>query len=258
MATDTQQTNTETGDILSDEVTKSLKFVCQDGQAVMSITTNLAYIDDALITDWLTDTLAGFKLSCIPFDDVVSDLVKKLEGEYNRYNITPKLTALLLGWKENESRCPIGLIITNADKITATDKRHAVKFNIRPINISQNKVGVEVRGSISATKNSSCNAIMKQIVHLLNINSNKLNENIMANIARYIITASQNDSGSTIGENVVISLITRGKEYNSVRVYPDTPDKVYPNHSTDKISITGLRVINDFVEGGETIIGNGF
>jgi len=78
---------------------------------------------------------------------------------------------------------------------------------------------------------------------------------VRVKLAELIQIASRDPASNTIGETVMASIITPCSTSIDFRQFPDTPNWIGSNYVGPNMSIAGVKVTNDFIEGGITKIG---
>lgn len=251
VSTDTQLTASD-GNMHTADVPKSGSIKCRDGRFLYSYTGNNVHIadDEFHIADWITNTLSENKLR----DTDIRTLIKQLQQQLNERvaymrSELAELVIVVAGWIESESE--VGSVIfqiTNCESLHKTTKPNLREFVV----IEQKPIReVVAKGSLAKGCNHKFDSKLKYIKKQLKYVDINDSDETIAGLLYDLNTIAHNDpnKGEYIGEKIHITVLT--KRSNLVRHInlPKTKDYTSPNVSNEYISVRGIRVKNDLVNG---------
>jgi hypothetical protein len=262
IATDSRTTNLTTGEIHSEDTAKSMMIDTKDGKILIGYT-GTAQIDDVDTLYWITDILSKIGIKGKTMRELFIALNEELKNTFGNLAggalglPAPSLVIVIAGWQSGNNRYPLLLELSNIlgfDKNGKSVTSH--EFSQTQPALMPNGTGVHIAGDMRTTNSTEFKRKKKAIQKLLNQNSNKLDSFIESSIADLIITAAQDVRSKTINDQVITARIGKKSQGLEAGYYPNNASvKSYPGYVDGNIAISGVKIYNDPIEGGRTVIG---
>jgi len=252
VSTDTQLTNLS-NPADTTEAIKSNYFYCKDGKFLTAYTGNDVYLeDDVHVADWITNLLAPSDIREQHTSDIIQAMVTGLnEKYYYKQTVIDPLTILVVGWVfENGVAKPTLFRITNCETADAKAKAATKQFEVYE---SHDKRGVIVKGSVQLGVHPQFDSKIKYVRKLLKTVSFTAFRDTIGSSLYDLNTIAHNhpDWGAYIGDKTVYSGIhKRGDGVDAWRFPSGQKDYMLPNFNNGTMSVKGLKVHNDPIEGG--------
>lgn len=252
VSTDTQLTN------LSDpsdtaEAVKSNYFYCKDGKFLAAYTGNDVYLEDGVhVSDWITNLLAPSYILQKPTADIIQAMITGLnEKYYYKRTAIDTLTILVVGWVfENNIAKPTLFRITNCETADAKPKATSKQFDVYE---SHDKRGVIAKGSVKLGDSPQFDSKIKYVRKLLKTVSFAEFRDTIGGALYDLNTIAHNhpEWGAYIGDVTMFSAIHKmGDGVDYWRFPRGQQDYMLPNFNNGTMSVKGLKVHNDPIEGG--------
>ena len=252
VSTDTQLTHLANPSD-TEEAVKSNYFYCKNGKFLAAYTGNDVYLEDGVhVSDWITNLLAPSDIREQQTADIIRAIVTGLnEKYYYRRTVLDPLTILVVGWVfENNVAKPTLFKITNCETTDGKPKAAARQFEVHE---SHDKRGVIVRGSVKLGDCPQFDSKIKYVRKLLKIVSFTEFRDVIGGALYDLNTIAHNHPvwGAYIGEVTMFSVIHKmGDGVDYWRFPRGQQDYMLPNFNNGNMSVKGLRVHNDPIEGG--------
>jgi hypothetical protein len=233
-------TGTPAGDAI-----KSLSFRCEDGKFLAAYTGNNIFLEDGVhVADWITNLLSDSSIGNKKANDIIQEIVQGL-NEKHSVSQPAALVVLIAGWKDGRT---IVYRITNVGQMG--DLSPSQEFEVFTI---QDESGIIVDGSIRVGLDNGFDAKIETIKKLLGSTSL---ENFRDTIGPELYDLNQiahnhPTQGKYIGENTMFSFIQPIGDGMDTWRYPEGQTSyMLPNFSNGTMSVKGIVVHNDPIEGG--------
>ena len=252
VSTDTQLTNLSNPADTSEAV-KSNYFYCKDGKFLAAYTGNDIYLEDGVhVADWITNLLAASDIREQQVAEIIQAMVSGLNEKYyyKRAAIDP-LTILVVGWVfEGDVAKPSLFRITNCETADAQPKTASKQFEVYE---SHDKRGVIVKGSVKMGDNPQFDSKIKYVRKLLKTVPFADFRDTIGGALYDLNTIAHNQAewGAYIGDKTMLSVIHKmGDGVDYWRFPSGQRDYMLPNFNNGTMSVKGLKVHNDPIEGG--------
>jgi hypothetical protein len=252
VSTDTQLTNLSNPSDTTEAV-KSNYFYCKDGKFLAAYTGNDVYLEDGVhVADWITNLLSTADIKSLDTSAIIERMVSGLNEKYyyKRTAVDP-LTVLVVGWVfENNVAKPTLFRITNCETADAKPKAATKQFEVYE---SHDKRGVIVKGSVKLGVHPQFDSKIKYVRSLLKTVSFANFRDTIGGSLYDLNTIAHNhpDWGAYIGDKTMFSVIHKiGDGVDYWRFPRGQQDYMLPNFNNGTMSVKGLQVHNDPIEGG--------
>lgn len=219
--------------------------------------TGIAEIANEFTTDWLIKQATSFNSPKHTFVELVTEFKRHLSIEFSSYfpGHVPPLVITFAGWTDASSRHPSIYNLSNCENDDCTYRAPDYIFSLNRHSPKPNGTLVVVRGALPATFSADFRKSKKRLEKLIAQNSNKLDAAARRVMAEMITIASNDARGHTINDQVMASILSRRNGSIDYVHIPEKTDYALPGFVNENLSVRGLKVTGDFVEGGTTKVG---
>lgn len=252
VSTDTQLTNLSNPSDTTEAV-KSNYFYCKDGKFLAAYTGNDVYLEDGVhVADWITNLLSAANIKSLETEAIIQSIASGLgEKYYYKRTAVDPLTVLVVGWVfANNVAKPTLFRITNCETADAKPKTATKQFEVYE---SHDKRGVIVKGSVVLGVYPQFDNKIKYVRTLLKTVSFADFRDTIGGSLYDLNTIAHNhpDWGTYIGEKTMFSAIhKKGDGVDYWRFPRGQTSYMLPNFNNGTMSVKGLQVHNDPIEGG--------
>ena len=251
VSTDTQLSFSD-GHIYESDVPKSGSIECQNGRFVYSYTGGNVHLgdDDFHIADWITNSLADTNLGTTDIKAIVTQLQQRLNERvaYMRSALAD-LIIVIAGWIESEEDTKsVVFRITNCEPIDQNTRPNLRQFMIFEQHFKREVIA---RGSMKKGDNhtfdSKIKYIRKQLKGAKFMDFGRTIAPLLYDLN--LVAHADPAKGKYVGDKIHITILA--KTLGSVQHInlPKTKDFTSPNVSNKYISIRGIKVHNDPLNG---------
>ncbi|MFZ2126504.1 MAG: hypothetical protein WAV04_03270 [Candidatus Microsaccharimonas sp.] len=244
VSTDTQLTYIDSGTSAGDAI-KSLSFRCANGKFLAAYTGNNIFLEDGVhVVDWVTNLLSNADIGSKKVDEVIQEIVQGL-NEKHYISQPAALIILIAGWRENNN---IVYRITNIGEDGDLSPKQTFE-----VFMSEDESGVIVDGSIKIGMDDSFDTKVEAVRELLKSTTPENFRDIIGPELYSLNQIAHNHptQGKYIGENTMFTFIQPVGDGMDAWRYPEGQTKyMLPNFSNAAMSVKGIVVHNDPVEGG--------
>jgi hypothetical protein len=244
VSTDTQLTYMGSG-LPAGNAIKSLSFRCANGKFLAAYTGNNIFLEDGVhVADWVTNLLSTADIGKKEVDDIIQEIVQGL-NEKHYVSQPAALVVLVAGWRDG-----MGIVYRVTNVGQAGDLSPSQTFEVFTM---EDESGVIVDGSIKLGMDADFDSKVETVKKLL---KSTLAEEFRDTIGPALYELNQvahnhPSQGKYIGENTMFTFIQPvGDGINTWRYPAGQTTYMLPNFSNDTMSVKGLVVHNDPIEGG--------
>lgn len=250
VSTDTQLTYAGDGSPAGEAI-KSQYIKCKNGKFLAAYTGNDIYLEDGVhVADWITNLLAPSDISDIEITEIIQRIINGLNEKYYYKRIPEALVILIAGWQFTNNVAKLVLFrITNCETESGQPKVPTKEFEVFK---RTPKRDVVVRGSVQLGVNDEFDGKIRHIKSLLKtVSFHEFRDVIGERLYELDMVAHNSPEwGQYIGDKTMLSVIHKmGDGVDSWRFPRGQQDYMLPNFNNGTMSVRGLQVHNDPIEG---------
>jgi hypothetical protein len=250
VSTDTQLTHASDGSPAGEAI-KSQYIKCKNGKFLAAYTGNDIYLEDGVhVADWITNLLASSDIRDIEITEVIRRIINGLDEKYYYKRSPEALVILIAGWRFNGGTRLTLYRVTNCETENGQPKAPTKQFGMFE---STPKRDIVVRGSVQPGVNNQFDGKIKHIKRLLKtISFQEFRDAIGEQLYELdLIAHNSPEWGQYIGDTTMLSIIHKvGDGVDYWRFPRGQQDYMLPNFNNGTMSVRGMRVHNDPIEGG--------
>ncbi len=251
VSTDTQLAHADDGSPAGEAI-KSQYIKCKNGKFLAAYTGNDIYLEDGVhVADWITNLFASSEVKDIEIAEVIERIINGLNEKYYYKRSPEALIILVAGWQFNGDLArPTLFRVTNCETENGAPKTPTKQFEAFESNLKRDVV---VRGSVQLKVNSQFDSKIKHVKHLLrSVSFEEFRDTIGGQLYELDIIAHNSTAwGQYIGDTTMFSSIHKmGDGVDYWRFPAGQKDYMLPNFNNGTMSVRGLEVRNDPIEGG--------
>lgn len=251
VSTDTQLTRASNGSPAGEAI-KSQYIKCKNGKFLAAYTGNDIYLEDGVhVADWITNLLSQSDIKSAEITEIIQSIINGLNEKYYYKRSPEALVILIAGWQFTNSNTKMTLFrVTNCEGEDGQFKAPIKQFEVFK---STPKRDVVVRGSVQLGVNNQFDGKIKHIKSLLKtVSFQEFRDTIGGQLYELDLIAHGSPIwGRYIGDTTMLSIIHKNGDGVDYWRFP-SGQKSYmmPNFNNGTISVRGLQVHNDPIEGG--------
>lgn len=234
------------------EAIKSQYIKCNRGKFLAAYTGNDIYLEVGVhVADWITNLLASSDIRDIEITEIIQRIIDGLNKKYDAKTSSEPLIILIVGWQFTGSAAKLTLFrITNCETETGQWKTPSKRFEVFK---RTPKSDVVVRGSVQLGANDEFDSKIQHIKSLLKTVSFQDFRDVIGERLYELDLIAHNSPewGRYIGDKTMLSVIHKmGDGVDYWRFPRGQKDYMLPNFNSGTMSVKGLNVHNDPIEGG--------